>query len=113
MPRRQTDIEDVNALIGQVHESLLEQREQDRIAPLWPHTPQSLHRLFAPQTRQEFLAVWIESRHFPWIDCPLLEQGELAERNEQGWWRSGRGMLPEPGEEGFSRGRLGNQQVIE
>src|SRR5712692_2178685 len=28
MPRRHTDIEDVNALIGQVNEGLLEQREQ-------------------------------------------------------------------------------------
>src|SRR6516162_4426370 len=85
MPRRQTDIEDVNALIGQVHESLLEQREQERIAPLWPQTPQSLHRLFAPQTREEFLAVWIESGHLPLIDFPLLEPGELVERIEQGW----------------------------
>ena len=48
-----------------------------------------------------------------WVGPNLIQQGELAERNEQGWWRSGRGMLPEPGEEGCSRVRLGNQQVIE
>jgi len=71
-PRRQTDITDVNTLLGQVTEGLLKKREQDRIATLWPQTPSGLPRLWAPQTREEVLAVGLERRHRSLIDVPVL-----------------------------------------
>src|SRR5262249_44555522 len=69
----QTDIKDVNALIRQVDQGLLEQREQDRIAPLRSHTAQGLHRVLASKAREELLAVRIERGHIPLIDRPAVE----------------------------------------
>jgi hypothetical protein len=72
-----------------------------------------LHGVFSPQARKQLLAVGIEHGQIPLLHAPLLEQGELLQRIQQGRRRVGHGMLPQPVKWCSAFVLLGDQQLIQ
>ena len=110
---REAAVEQVEGLVGQVDQGLVEEGDEDRVAPLLGHPLEGLVRGPAGDLGEELQAVRAQRRHVPAVDPPAPAEGALLQGDEDRRRRGRRDGLLEPGQAGAAGGGVDGQQAVE